>query len=308
MAPSKAAATAAAVPGGNASSQHQSRKRKLSATNTPTTTAAPTKATRSDAAGAKSIISASTKDQDRSKSKKQQGQNQNPTSKRKPQPPRPSVPYTLATATALPSDDADGQRALRSLEKSNKSGGEYAVQIQSVLSSSKMQKKVASVLRHLSGPAAGGEGGAGEEVSQPENLRVVVLRAKACDAGKLVSIAEIAKREIEKSGGRGGVGGTWYQYVSVGEELEQRERAGPGHTSVVEESVVDGGSGRDENDADEEGGDDDEDDFEIMKTRFERAIEGKPLVRGVPVMALFLSRAPLDELRRRFGEQTNAPP
>ena len=54
--------------------------------------------------------------------------------------------------------------------------------------------------------------------------------------------------------------------------------------------------------------DDDDDDFETMKTPLERALERRPLLRGTPVMSIFLSRVPVEELRRRYGEQTNAAP
>ncbi|KAJ1331961.1 Alba [Microdochium nivale] len=307
---------------------HPSKKRKLAAAegHTPRTTNATAAANRNRSSSSSDLATSlptggSAADPNRTHriKKQQQHSNNNLKASRRP-PPRPasSVPYTLATATAISAEDndADATRALHSLERNP---GEYDVQIHSVLSSSKMQKKVASVLRHLSptvGKAKGDDddnyGAAagtapGEASSQPK--KVTVLRARASDAGKLVSIAEIAKREIEKTGGR-----TWYQYISVGEELEQRERgkAAGGHASVVEETILDDDGDNDNNGKgkdDQDGGDDnDDDDFEIMKTRFERAIEGRPLVRGVPVMALFLSRTPLDELRRRFGEQTNATP
>ncbi|KAI1428556.1 hypothetical protein F5Y12DRAFT_669755 [Xylaria sp. FL1777] len=184
----------------------------------------------------------------------------------------------------------------------------YEIQLQSVISSSKIQQRVSAMLRHLTPP------------TKPSSIeptptavmsktKISVLRARASDAGKLISIAEIAKREIEQEQSadddvgdepsqRSGTG-RWFQYIALGEELRQKDRE-EGNT-VIEETVL-GGPDADGQDHDED------DDFEVMKTPFERAIEGRPLVREVPVMSLFLSRSPVEELKKRYGEQTNTAP
>ena len=41
--------------------------------------------------------------------------------------------------------------------------------------------------------------------------------------------------------------------------------------------------------------------FETMKTPFERSIEGKPKVRAVPHMTIYLSRVRIDSLRKELG-------
>ncbi|KAI0521781.1 hypothetical protein F5B22DRAFT_501966 [Xylaria bambusicola] len=181
----------------------------------------------------------------------------------------------------------------------------YEVQLQSVISSSKIQQRVSAVLRHLAPPTTPSSTEAAPTTTTSKT-RVSVLRAKAAEAGKLISIAEIAKREIEKELSSKGEGdkktgqedkaGRWFQYIALGEEQRQRKRD-EGDT-IIEETVL-GGPDADEGDAEE-------DEFEVMKTPFERAIEGQPLVRGIPVMSLFLSRSPIEELKRRYGEQTNA--
>lgn len=74
----------------------------------------------------------------------------------------------------------------------------YDVQIHSVISASKIQKKVTSVLQHLT------------STPNAQTTRVSVLRARASDAGKLVSIAEIARRELGK---REGDERIWFQYI-----------------------------------------------------------------------------------------------
>jgi hypothetical protein len=178
--------------------------------------------------------------------------------------------------------------------------GRCDVQVHSVLSSSKMQKKVASVLRHLdmhpyaapsvSAAASSGASGSGKP-------RVSVLRARACDAGKLVSIAEIAKREIAD--------GVWFQYMALGEEVRDVARTkGRGDDTVVEETRLEGARRGENKDNDDEGRKDVDDDFEVMKTRFERAVEGTPKKRAVAIVSLFLARVSINELKQRFGEQT----
>ncbi|KAI0015168.1 hypothetical protein F4780DRAFT_784407 [Xylariomycetidae sp. FL0641] len=188
----------------------------------------------------------------------------------------------LGLSLSLCSDDE--AKVLDSVEAA------HDIQLQSVLSSSKIQKRVAAVLRHL-------------DPAKPR-AKMAVLRARAADAGKLVSIAEIAKREIEKEARRGSGDGRWFQYIALGEERKERPR--DEDKSFVEETVL--SSGPKETPTGE--GDDaaEEDDFEVMKTPFERAIEGKPLIRATPIMSLFLSRTPVEELKRRYGEQTNTPP
>ncbi|EHL00054.1 hypothetical protein M7I_4136 [Glarea lozoyensis 74030] len=49
-----------------------------------------------------------------------------------------------------------------------------------------------------------------------------------------------------------------------------------------------------------------EDSFEVMKTPFERAVEGTLKIRAMPVMATYLSRVRIESLRKKYGEQTNA--
>ncbi|OTB16677.1 hypothetical protein K445DRAFT_366020 [Daldinia sp. EC12] len=160
-------------------------------------------------------------------------------------------------------------KMLQSLES------KYDVRVHSIISSSKIQKKVAGILQHLTNRTT-------------NKTSVIVLRAKAPDTGKLVSIAEIAKRELGK---RTDDAHFWFQYIALGEELKEIPR-GDGNTIIEETKLADTG----------------DDDFEIMKTPFERAIEGQPRWRGIPVMSLFLSPVPIEELKKRYGEQTNAEP
>lgn len=183
----------------------------------------------------------------------------------------------------------DDRKALETVES------KYDVQIHSIVSSTKIQKKVASVLRHLQEPDATAVGAE----AAPGRPRVIVLRGPAAVAGKLVSIAEIAKREVAAQ-----ESGHWFQYIALGQDIKESPRERP---AIVEETILDGRNTASKDDSargsDDE--DDEEDDFEYMKTPFERAIEGKPRKHAVAVMSLFLARVPVDELKRRFGEQNN---
>lgn len=252
------------------------------------------------------------------------------TKRKRSEPPTPNpaaAANASTTAAAVPSKrprlastlniaEASDAKILAAIES------KYDVQAHSVISSSKIQKKVTSVLRHLQPPTT--------PTANPPRPRVSVLRARATDAGKLISIAEIAKREMLKS-----IGGRWYQYIALGSETKEvgrdaKPRSSSAHKegkTVIEDTILGrriqgqsanwemAGDNDDEQqqqqqqqekeqDEDDQG----DDEFEEMKTPFERAIEGTSKVRAVPVMSLFLSLIPIDELRRRYGEQTNDDP
>ncbi|KAK8045062.1 hypothetical protein PG993_005086 [Apiospora rasikravindrae] len=245
------------------------------------------------------------------------------TKRKRSEPPTPAGdPATTDTTTTSTSTSSKRPRLASTLNITASSDAKilavveskYDVQTHSVISSSKIQKKVTSVLRHLQ-PAP----------STKERPRISVLRARAADAGKLISIAEIAKREMLKSGQDGTK--RWYQYIALGAETKDVEREkgrspsgrGEGKT-VIEETILaqrqDPGEKEMTDDEQQQGRekeqdenyDEDDDDFEQMKTPFERAIEGMPKIRAVPVMSLFLSSIPIDELRRQYGEQASDDP
>ncbi|KAI5860218.1 hypothetical protein GGS23DRAFT_240297 [Durotheca rogersii] len=192
-------------------------------------------------------------------------------------------------AASLNLSSAEDVKVLQAVE------AKYDVQIHSVISSYKIRKKVTSILRQLVAPPPNEADGLATASAAPAaTAKVAVLRAKASDASKLISIAEIAKRELEK----GDLGGSdrWFQYIALGEQLAETPRRE--RDAVVEETKL-GGAGA---------GEDDGDDFEIMKTPLERALEGRPRLRGTPVMSLFLSQTSIEELKNRFGEQSNLHP
>lgn len=190
----------------------------------------------------------------------------------------------------------------------NSMEGKYDVQLQNVISSSKIQNRVIAVLQHIGGGATPTSTSTSTSTTSDtkHKTKISVLRAKAADAGKLITIAEIAKRELEKEKDvtPTSVSTTtelrWFQYIALGEEIKERPR-----DQGKKKTTKDGDTAMDD-DCDDD--DDDDGDFETMKTPFERAIEKQPLIRGTPVMSLFLSRVPIEELKKKYGEQTNASP
>ncbi|MCJ1475261.1 hypothetical protein MMC13_003923 [Lambiella insularis] len=195
----------------------------------------------------------------------------------------------------------------------------YAFATMSILSGSKINQKVRSLLAHL------------EKFSFADLKAipgVVILHAKANVASKLVSIVEIAKREIEKQNGK------LYQYSRVHgqlEELKQQQKkeqhqeirtkdgrtlnerqaeqptgvenqpeALENNTTIAKEDQEDG----------EEEGEEKEEEEEAFETMAERGREeeavmqsGEPRkkVRAVPVMTVYLSRVPVPEFKQLYG-------
>jgi hypothetical protein len=156
--------------------------------------------------------------------------------------------------------------------------GTHDVTSMSIISSSKIEQKVTRALQILSEYPA----------ILPAKPKVVMFQSKAAVASKLISIAEITKREIVKNGGK------WYQYNKLGQVIDERkdkEGAARKEKSAGEDvSMADNG----DNDA----GNASEEEFETMKTPFERAIEGKPKVKAIPLMMLYISTVRVDTLRK----------
>lgn len=128
-----------------------------------------------------------------------------------------------------------------------------------------------------------------------EKEKVVILSAKGEVGGKLISVVEIVKRELA------GQGAKWFQYTIVEGKKEERKK------KKMRKQDDSGEEKRQENgkesvgDAEEEEDDGEEEAFEVMKTPFERAIEGQPKIREVPAMVIYLSRVRLDGLRKKYG-------
>ncbi|KAK2045940.1 hypothetical protein LZ31DRAFT_630147 [Colletotrichum somersetense] len=170
--------------------------------------------------------------------------------------------------TPLPSHDA----LLASLRP------KYDVLPAFTISSTKIQKRVRWLLRHLR-----------KDDGDPRK-RAVLLYARPGDVVKMITIAELVKRIVAED-----EGGRWYQYNQMYEL--------PPKVDVVEETMLDCGP------AEAAGGDDDDDDFEVMENRFERAVLPPPASRTAKSLSVFLSLAPIPELRAKddVTTQTNEP-
>lgn len=189
--------------------------------------------------------------------------------------------------------------------------GRYDIITTSVLSSSKINKKVTTVLAHL---------GRVDLFSAESRPGVVMLHARAGDASKMVTVMELAKRRM------GEAGITWYQYNRVYEVARPARSGGtPRHggagrgklgggdgqnQTMVEDTVMGGDvNGQGDGDDDNEDDDDDDDAFEPVETPLELAARDKPAAEPKSTyMSVFLSRVPIPELRAKpsITLQTNA--
>lgn len=129
-----------------------------------------------------------------------------------------------------------------------------------------------------------------EDATEPEKakLALVVLTAKARYAHKLISVVEIAKREVlaaaaaTASAGEGG-GGRWFQYSALSGEVVDVERRGAllGGKAELDEEDVDG----------------DEDAFETMGAKEGGGVKK----RNVPVLTVYVCGEAVRELRVAYG-------
>lgn len=186
---------------------------------------------------------------------------------------------------------------------------QYDFTLMSIISSSKMEQKIRNILERLSNFSFA------DPTIRPG---VVVLHAKVEAASKMVGIAELVKREIEKSKGR------WWQYSKLeGQILEKKtkpaQRTGGGMTlreweaqqiEAKEAVNTKGGSNAEPEAKDvssDESGEEEEAAFETMApppTRAEMGIlahEGRMKVRATPIMTIYLSRVPVPGLKALYG-------
>ena len=208
--------------------------------------------------------------------------------------PTQAVPSNTQITGSGPTDDmsidppASTSKAQTTSSANTESLGELAsthdVLYSSIISSSQIEKKVTAILKHLS------------TVSDAKPA-VVMLHSKAKVASKLISVVEIAKREIA------GGGEKWFQYNAVEGVLEERAEEKEKDGKEVAKDVVRGEGGGESMDVKEKDEEDEEEEesFETMKTPFERAIEGKAKVRAVPGMTTYLSRVRIEVLRKKYG-------
>ncbi|KAF7547102.1 hypothetical protein G7Z17_g7953 [Cylindrodendrum hubeiense] len=180
-------------------------------------------------------------------------------------------------ATSLPKETDSSKRArTRNAQPANPSligphesivaelAPKYDVLAASVISSTQIRKRVTYITSHL--------------LAEAEQPRVALLYTRTADVCKLITIVEQCKRVL------GEEGRTWYQYNQLFDLPEE-----PKKRDVVEETVL--GKRQDE--------DEDSDDFEVMHSRFEDAVLPRPSARSVKSMRVFLSVAPVPELKSK---------
>lgn len=159
--------------------------------------------------------------------------------------------------------------------------GKYTILTASVISSSKITKKVTQVLSHL---------GHVDLFSQSSVPGVMMLHARVGDSGKMVTVMELAKKRMDEAGQ------PWYQYNRVYEVSDNGTKLKPTgkalEHAVIEKSVMEGQDGDDYEDED--------DDFEPVETAFDRAVRDKPASDSKETyMSVFLSRVPIPELQSK---------
>lgn len=132
----------------------------------------------------------------------------------------------------------------------------------SVISSTQIRKRVTYVVNHV--------------IKESSEVRVALLYARTSEVCKLITVVEQCKRVLAEEGK------SWYQYNQLFDQPEGEKKK-----DVVEETVL------------EREGDDgsDSDEFEVMHSRFEEAVLPQPTTRSVKSMRVFLSLAPIPELK-----------
>lgn len=185
----------------------------------------------------------------------------------------------------------------------------YDFSTMSIISSSKIETKVKTLLARL---------GTFSWANIDAKPAVVILSAKAGVANKMITVVEIAKREIEAEGAK------WWQYSRVHSQIKElKDVSGKGSEGgktiaqweaeqaakpeaeaqelkkVVEDSAM--------TDVDGE--------MEVEEDAFETAalngndavippteeIAARKKIRAVPVMTIHMSRVPVDELKQAYG-------
>ncbi|KAF2086144.1 hypothetical protein K490DRAFT_67065 [Saccharata proteae CBS 121410] len=134
-------------------------------------------------------------------------------------------------------------------------------------------------------------------VEEDENKsHVVMLEASSEGANKLVSVVEIAKRELEKTGA-----GDWWEYSAVRSAEEGEFRKEGKQQPGADDADEHGARGAD--------GGDDADDGERSEAAFEDmdklVVEGRK-ERDRSVLIVYLSRRQVPELKEMYGEQSSS--
>ena len=178
----------------------------------------------------------------------------------------------------------------------------YAIATMSILTSSKIETKVKTLMAHMSRFSF---------ADRNPKPGVVALHAKKAAANKMTSVAEIAKRQLEEEEMM------WYQYSRIGSEevdveakekrrAEAREKAAEAVRKTWAGENVEKEEGEmqeeiekeDERNGTEANFADDETAFETMADPAELLVRKK--LQVAPTMTIYLSRVPVPEFREAF--------
>ena len=163
----------------------------------------------------------------------------------------------------------------------------YNIHAINIISSTSISTKATTMIKHLT-----------TEPQQDAKSTICKLTARSNVANKLISIVEIAKREILASSSRSDArhdGGSLYQYSALGSEMvtlkpPTTEKKTARQEGLTADGDVEAAVATNNNN------DDDEDAFEVMK-----GPEQKEKIRAVPVLTVYLSRVSVKELKKAYG-------
>ncbi|KAL8665493.1 MAG: hypothetical protein Q9202_002198 [Teloschistes flavicans] len=214
---------------------------------------------------------------------------------------------SLNSTSIGPLDVGDGDSAsiISSLPPEiQKLRGQYCFSTMTVISSSKIQQKVKTLLAHVEKPKLS------DKTSKDE---VVILEAKAATASKMISIVEIAKAAIATRNGE------WYQYSSLRAEIlphHQKQKKKPSQDLQAPTNQASGQEISSEPSttpqppaAKTTSNDDSEDEAAAFETLqyHPAATDGVKAgkVRTTPIVTIYFSGVPISGLKNLLGEQTN---
>ena len=178
----------------------------------------------------------------------------------------------------------------------------YNFATMSINTGSKIEQKVRILISHLSRFSF---------LDREAKPGVVALRARSNVASKLISVVEIAKRDIESKERSG----KWYQYSRVSGELKEIPKVKPskGSKNQAQDDAGKKQGGRTIKDwnfqhrqadapKDLESGDEDgeEEAFETMADAVAKPGAKDTKLRNIPVLTIYMSRVPVSELRIEF--------
>jgi len=161
----------------------------------------------------------------------------------------------------------------------------------SVHASSKIESKVRQVLSVLEQPETTGDKKNKDTDTSRTKSVIVALTARARAGNKCITVAEIAKREMSKSGG------TCWQYTGCWTRLETLENTHEQQKLNRDQEAAEAGVEEAAQNNSEPSEGDEEPYFESRK-----AAERK-MVRNTVCLVVYISREPVRRLKELYGEQ-----